>query len=198
MIPSFTTEPGEMMGFEGVSPVAGVGTANMEFVTDGSVPRATTGEIDMTLINSSPAHRLCAGSCEVVAMVFRAVAVGSGQFDYGGRTSSQAVGVNGQGISGAFTVAYGSPLRVTVESGPVGTCKVCPNGVPAKGRGNANCDEAIDPRDFEAWRSEALDEGGVETDSYDWDANFNCPLDLKVSAADRDIWRRGYLNISVD
>lgn len=70
-------------------------------------------------------------------------------------------------------------------------CLTCPAGVPGKSMGNANCDSKTDLSDFEIWRSEAFDQGGIEGKiRNDWKADFNC--DQKVNLSDFEIWRVSY------
>lgn len=72
----------------------------------------------------------------------------------------------------------------------VGGCS-CPGGVPAKREGNADCSGKVDLVDFEMWRSEAFDKGGIEGKMSDsWKADFNC--DRRVNLSDFEMWRMSY------
>lgn len=67
----------------------------------------------------------------------------------------------------------------------------CPSGVPAKNAGNANCSAKVDLSDFEVWRSEAFDQGGIGGKiKLDWKADFNC--DKLVNLTDFEMWRVSY------
>ena len=58
-------------------------------------------------------------------------------------------------------------------------------------QGDANCDGTVSPIDFEFWRNECFDQGGVAgLEKTNWKTDFN--KDLKANLADFDIWRDNY------
>ncbi len=75
----------------------------------------------------------------------------------------------------------------TATATPVPKCQVCTSG-QLKSKGNANCDGVIDLLDFEYWRDEAFDKGGMGGVTLTtWNADFNC--DTKVDLLDFETWR---------
>lgn len=94
------------------------------------------------------------------------------------------------------TCACANVPTVTIRPQPTGTTSCsCPAGVPVKKQGNANCDAKIDMSDFEVWRSEAFDRGGItgaEAVTMVWKADFNC--DRKANLSDFEIWRHTYFD----
>jgi hypothetical protein len=59
-----------------------------------------------------------------------------------------------------------------------GVCQVCAAGKPGKNKGNADCDDLVDFKDYAIWRREYFDEGGRGTITKDdWQANFDCTQD---------------------
>lgn len=87
------------------------------------------------------------------------------------------------------TISTLRPTRAITEV--PGQCRVCQAGVAGKRNGNANCDGEIGLTDFEVWRKEAFDDGGIEGKTGNsWEADFNC--DQKVNLADFEVWRSSY------
>ena len=103
-------------------------------------------------------------------------------------------GVNASGKSISFSLVPGVWGSTEILAGglPVPACKECKSG-PAKGKGNANCDAKVDLLDFEYWRNDAYDKGGLKqardgVTSPNWDADFNC--NGMVELIEFEIWRR--------
>jgi len=80
----------------------------------------------------------------------------------------------------------------TQENSPIPTpiC-LCPNGAQTKSKGDANCDNVIDERDFRFWLEQFR--GNLNSESS---ADFNC--DGKVDGIDFEYWRRGNAGGSED
>lgn len=74
------------------------------------------------------------------------------------------------------------PITPPVDTTTPVPC-TCPSGVPPKSKGNANCDEVIDLRDFQLWRNERW--GRTSTKN----ADFNC--DTFVDIRDFQLWLNG-------
>jgi|GEM_PF-4101259 len=71
------------------------------------------------------------------------------------------------------------PTRVTPTVGP-GACQCANGGVPARSRGNANCDAVVDMIDFQTWMTEFAGQSAVKT------SDFNC--DGRVDMMDFAVW----------
>ncbi|MBI2465278.1 hypothetical protein HYV64_03985 [Candidatus Shapirobacteria bacterium] len=96
-------------------------------------------------------------------------------------------GLDENGRSVGFKVATYSSGPVSITDGTL-VCKQCADSA-SKSKGDANCDGQINSVDFEIWRSEMFDQGGLAGDTKStWMADFNC--DLKVSGIDFEIWRK--------
>lgn len=105
----------------------------------------------------------------------------------------QVTGINASGVSMGFPVVLGNWDSIEIKDATdLIVCKKC-SGEPAKSKGNANCDDKVNMLDFEIWRNEAYDQGGLSDAqkgilSNKWNADFDC--DGKVMLIEFEIWRR--------
>lgn len=95
-------------------------------------------------------------------------------------------GLDGAGNPVGFAVgSMESELLIVAD---VAKCQVCAGGL-AKRAGNANCDSVVNSLDFEIWRNEMFDKGGLGGVKLNtWKSDFNC--DQMVSGIDFEIWRK--------
>jgi len=147
---------------------------------------SATGVVSVYMFWQSAAANL-PSSPEFVTVKLKAKKAGLTTFKYDDTYKHEVSGVDAAGNSLGFTVATsGTPAR-TIVTEPVAACMPCTTGL-ARSTGNANCDTSVNTIDFEIWRSEVFDKGGVNgTLSNSWKADFNC--DQKVSGIDMEIWR---------
>lgn len=100
--------------------------------------------------------------------------------------ANQITGLDLSGKSRSFNIV---PMNGWVEIVPAAPkCLVCAAGMPAKSKGNAYCDSKIDLLDFEYWRNEAFDKGGMSgVVSNTWASDFTC--DTHADLLDFETWR---------
>jgi hypothetical protein len=146
----------------------------------------TTGKVTFYTSWSVPADKLSV-SPRVAELRLKAKMKGIGTFFFDKSYPTEVSGLDSSGKSVGFVVGVSS-LTPSVQIGEVMKCAACVSGL-ARSTGNANCDGAVNSVDFEIWRSEMFDKGGlVGTTSSTWQADFNC--DQKVSGTDFEIWRK--------
>jgi hypothetical protein len=137
----------------------------------------------------------------VATVSLKAKTTGTKQVTFDKSYNSEMTGMDIYGKSIAFSpIAFGSSNSISVGQAAL-TCG-CTNGAP-KDKGDANCDNLVNSLDFETWRNEMFDKGGINgTVSKSWKANFNCPVDdivtsgndWIVSGIDFEIWRKTVFN----
>ncbi len=98
--------------------------------------------------------------------------------------SNEMSGIDSNGKSISYQLKMNNPKDLIVSAM---TCS-CTNG-KVKATGDANCDGIINSIDFEIWRNEMFDQGGLfGTIKSGWQSDYNC--DQKVSGVDFEIWRK--------
>ncbi len=129
-----------------------------------------------------------------IGLIFNPKEAGKVAMSLDGTYANMITGVNTSGQSISFSLVPGVWGSTEILAGglPVPACKECKSG-PAKGKGNANCDAKVDLLDFEYWRNDAYDKGGLKqardgVTSPNWDADFNC--NGMVELIEFEIWRR--------
>ena len=147
-----------------------------------------TGVVDLYLTWKGSASTL-PSSPEFVIVKLKTKKSGVGTFKFDGNYKNEVSGVDSAGKSVGFTVLISGtvPRLIITDLTVAPKCLVCTSGL-AKSMGNGNCDAVINSLDFEIWRSEVFDQGGVTGKlSSTWNADYSC--DQKVSAPDFEIWR---------
>jgi len=147
-----------------------------------------TGVVDLYLTWKGSASTL-PSSPEFVIVKLKTKKSGVGTFKFDGNYKNEVSGVDIAGKSVGFTVLISGtvPRLIITDLTVAPKCLVCTSGL-AKSMGNGNCDAVINSLDFEIWRSEVFDQGGVTGKlSSTWNADYSC--DQKVSAPDFEIWR---------
>jgi hypothetical protein len=98
--------------------------------------------------------------------------------------SNEMSGIDSNGKSISYQLNMNDPKDLVVSAIACG----CTNG-KAKATGDANCDGNVNSIDFEIWRNEMFDQGGLfGTTKSTWQSDYNC--DQKVSGVDFEIWRK--------
>jgi hypothetical protein len=149
----------------------------------------TGGNVTSTTITLALSWNVAAGQLPtnpvLVKLRLKAKAAGVPSIVLDTTYSNQVTGLDEAGSSKTFAI---TPVNgwMTIDKETT-ECQVCASGL-AKNKGNANCDSKIDLLDFEYWRSEAFDKGGMTGKvANDWTADFNC--DSKVDLLDFETWR---------
>jgi|GEM_PF-6996674 len=120
---------------------------------------------------------------------FLALAEGQVQVTVDKTHVPSVVGTDMNGNSVNYGLSFNSNQSVVIQPAKPtpGVCTVCLSGITKK-KGNANCDDKVDLLDFEYWRSEAFDKGGMTGKvTNTWAADFSC--DGKVDLLDFEVWR---------
>jgi len=156
-------------------------------VLKNTVDRAT-GRVTVYLSWSLPADKLPT-SPNVSQFKLKTKKVGTGSMGFYRSYVPEVSGLDGNGKSTGFAVGFSTdPKYQSVVITNVISCSVCTSGL-AKSTGNANCDGTVSSIDFEIWRSEMFDQGGLAgTVKSTWKSDYNC--DQKVSGVDFEIWRK--------
>ena len=147
-----------------------------------------TGVVDLYLTWKGSASTL-PSSPKFAIVKLKTKKSGVGTFKFDGNYKNEVVGVDSTGKSVGFKVLISGTVPRLIITDPVVApkCLVCASGL-VKTMGNGNCDAVINSLDFEIWRNEVFDQGGVMGKlSSTWNADYNC--DQKVSAPDFEIWR---------
>jgi len=147
-----------------------------------------TGVVDLYLTWKGSASTL-PSSPKFAIVKLKTKKSGVGTFKFDGNYKNEVSGVDSAGKSVGFTVLISGtvPRLIITDLTVAPKCLVCTSGL-AKSMGNGNCDAVINSLDFEIWRSEVFDQGGVTGKlSSTWNADYSC--DQKVSAPDFEIWR---------
>lgn len=151
----------------------------------------TKGKLVVGVVASRPANELM--NTVRLKLSFKARAVGKANLKLDGTYTNLVAGINNSGASVSFAVVSGSWGVADIVSAEVPiVCKKC-SGEPSKAKGNSNCDRSVNMLDFEIWRNEAYDQGGLEDAqkgvvSNKWNADFDC--NGKVMLVEFEIWRR--------
>jgi hypothetical protein len=143
----------------------------------------TTGKITLYLTWNSPATSLPTDPT-IAVVKLKAKKAGVGTLTFTTNYANQVSGLDSNGKSTLFGIAYGTNQSISITSDA--KCAICANG--QKSKGDANCDGTVDLLDFEYWRSEAFDKGGMTgTTSTTWMSDFSC--DSKADLLDFEVWR---------
>jgi hypothetical protein len=145
----------------------------------------TTGKVTVYVSWSKPIDSLPVSPI-VTNIKFKVKKAGIGSFRFDSGYASEVSGINSEGQSSGLPIIMTSATPfITITD--VKSCSACISGL-ARSVGNANCDNAVNSVDFEIWRNEMFDKGGLAgTKSSTWKADFSC--DLSVSGIDFEIWR---------
>jgi hypothetical protein len=144
------------------------------------------GLIWLYVTSSKPYSELSAG-ITLGSITFKTKAEGKAMIGISLAHPLEMSGVDNDRKTVSYDVTV-SPIKYVTIGPKVSACAACMSGL-ARSTGNANCDGAVNSVDFEIWRSEMFDKGGlVGTTSSTWQADFNC--DQKVSGTDFEIWRK--------
>ena len=148
----------------------------------------TTGKITVYLSWNLPNDRLPI-SPNVVQFKLRAKKVGTGSMKFDKSYLSEVSGVDDNGKSTGFVIGFSTdPKYQRVEISNATSCAVCTSGL-VKSTGNANCDGQVGSVDFEIWRNEMFDLGGLSGKmSSTWKADFDCSQ--TINGVDFEIWRK--------
>jgi hypothetical protein len=142
------------------------------------------GQIWFYATSSKPMSELSAG-LHLAKITFKVIKSGKAMVGIDRSMPIEMSGVDNSSRSIAYTVTVGEDKYLTI--GTAGQCQLC-SGTVNKVRGDANCDGLFNSIDFEIWRSEMFDQGGLSgTVKSTWKSDFSC--DQKVSGVDFEIWR---------
>lgn len=99
--------------------------------------------------------------------------------------ANEMSGIDSSGKSISYKLNMVDPKDLVVGGAVACGCK----NSATKAKGDANCDGQVNSIDFEMWRNEMFDQGGLSGVSKStWQTDFNC--DQKVSGVDFEIWRK--------
>lgn len=144
------------------------------------------GLIWLYVTSSKPYSELSAG-ITLGSITFKTKAEGKAMIGISLAHPLEMSGVDNDRKTVSYDVTV-SPIKYITISPKVSACAACMSGL-ARSTGNANCDGAVNSVDFEIWRSEMFDKGGLAgTVGSTWQADFSC--DQKVSGIDFEIWRK--------
>lgn len=146
----------------------------------------SNGLVWISISSSKPTGELISG-ISAATIKFKMLKSGRGMINVSKVHPVEMVGVDYTGKSIAFSpIVIGEDKYVQINN--VITCQVCAVGLPPKTKGNANCDSKIDLLDFEYWRNEAFDKGGMGgVISNNWASDFTC--DTRADLLDFETWR---------
>jgi hypothetical protein len=144
----------------------------------------TEGTITLYYTWSLPADRLF-NRYTVANIKLRPKKEGTFMVTFDRTYQNEMSGIDASGKSISYKLTMNDPKDLVVGGAVACGCK----DSASKAKGDANCDGQINSIDFEIWRNEMFDQGGLNgTTKSTWQSDFNC--DQKVSGVDFEIWRK--------